>query len=79
VYLHLKGLLDTYTLINEYDQFIEKQEHKDFLSAWAHMRNKYSRALLLLFHLSHIVILSHPTHTFDHSYVHLFRALDIIR
>ncbi|OXU28536.1 hypothetical protein TSAR_008981 [Trichomalopsis sarcophagae] len=79
VYLHLRGLLDAHTLINEYDQFIEKQDRKDFLSAWAHMRNKYSRALLVLFHLSHVVILSHPTHTFDHSYVHLFRALDIVR
>ncbi|KAJ8687988.1 hypothetical protein QAD02_023783 [Eretmocerus hayati] len=79
VYLHLKGLLDTYTLIQEYDDFIEKQERKDFLSAWALMRNKYSRALLALFHLSHVIVLSHPNHSFDYSYVHLFRALDTVR
>lgn len=79
VYLHLRGILDTYTLINEYDRFVEKNECKDFLSTWAHMTSKYARALLVLFHLSHVVILTHPTHTFDYSYVHLFRALDIVR
>ncbi|XP_033223576.1 protein SMG8 [Belonocnema kinseyi] len=79
IYLHLKGFLDTCTLVNEYDQFIENQERKDFLSAWARMRDKYARGLLVLFHVSHILVLSHPTHTFDNSYVHLFRALDILR
>ncbi|XP_015586501.1 protein SMG8 isoform X2 [Cephus cinctus] len=79
VYLHLRGLLDAHTLVSSYDRFIEKHERKDFLSAWAHMRDKYARALLILFHISHIVILTHPTHTFDYSYVHLFRALDIVR
>ncbi|XP_014207374.1 protein SMG8 [Copidosoma floridanum] len=79
VYLHLKGLLDTHALINEYDQFIEKQKRKDFLSAWAHMRHKYCKGLLVLLHISHVVILSHPTHNFDHSYIQLFRAIEIIR
>lgn len=63
----------------EYDKFIEQQDCKDFLSVWAHMRDKYARALLVLFHISHVIILTHPTHTFDYSYVHLFRAMDIVR
>ncbi|XP_032668556.1 protein SMG8 [Odontomachus brunneus] len=79
VYLHLRGLLDTHTLLAEYDKFTEKQDCKDFLSVWAHMRDKYARALLILFHISHVIILTHPTHTFDYNYVHLFRAMDIIR
>lgn len=66
-------------LINEYNHFLENQECKDFLSLWARMRDKYARALLVLFHISHVVLLCHPTHTFDYSYVHLLRAIDIVR
>ncbi|CAK9818597.1 Nonsense-mediated mRNA decay factor SMG8 [Anthophora quadrimaculata] len=79
IYLHLRGLLDTHTLMAEYDKFLEKQDCKDFLSVWAHMRDKYARALLVLFHISHVIVLTHSTHTFDYSYVHLFRAMDIVR
>ncbi|KAL2714327.1 nonsense-mediated mRNA decay factor SMG8 isoform X3 [Vespula squamosa] len=79
VYLHLRGFLDSHTLLSEYDRFVEKQDCKDFLSVWAHMRHKYARALLVLFHISHVIILTHPTHTFDYSYIHLFRAMDIVR
>ncbi|KAG7212648.1 hypothetical protein KM043_012931 [Ampulex compressa] len=79
LYLHLRGLLDTHTLLAEYDSFAEKQDCKDFLSVWAHMRDKYARALLVLFHISHVIVLNHPTHIFDYSYVHLFRAMDIVR
>ncbi|KAL2743606.1 nonsense-mediated mRNA decay factor SMG8 isoform X3 [Vespula maculifrons] len=79
VYLHLRGFLDSHTLLSEYDRFVEKQDCKDFLSVWAHMRYKYARALLVLFHISHVIILTHPTHTFDYSYIHLFRAMDIVR
>nr|XP_012220936.1 PREDICTED: protein SMG8 isoform X2 [Linepithema humile] len=79
IYLHLRGFLDTHTLLTEYDKFTEKQDCKDFLSVWAHMRDKYARALLVMFHISHVIVLTHPTHTFDYSYVHLFRAMDIVR
>ncbi|XP_011266292.1 protein SMG8 [Camponotus floridanus] len=79
VFLHLRGFLDTHTLLTEYDKFTEEQDCKDFLSVWAHMRDKYARALLVLFHISHVIILTHPTHTFDYSYVNLFRAMDIVR
>jgi len=79
VCLNLRGFLDAHTLLAEYDKFTEKQDCKDFLSVWAHMKDKYARALLVLFHISHIMVLTHPTHTFDYSYVHLFRAMDIVR
>ncbi|XP_011306755.1 protein SMG8 [Fopius arisanus] len=79
IYLHLRGLFDGDTLVNEYDNFMKKLDCKDFLSAWAYMRETYAKSLLVLFHISHIIVLHHPTHTFDYSYVHLFRALDVIR
>ncbi|XP_066583120.1 nonsense-mediated mRNA decay factor SMG8-like [Prorops nasuta] len=79
VYLHLKGCLDAYSLINTYNKFTSKQECKDFLSVWAHMKDRYARALLVLFHISHVIILTHPTHNFDYNYIHLFCAMDIVR
>ncbi|XP_023316566.1 protein SMG8 [Trichogramma pretiosum] len=79
VFLHLKGCFDAYTLSKQYNQFVENMEKKDFLHAWANMKDKYSRALLTLFHISHILILTHPTHTFDYSYIPLFKALEIVR
>ena len=79
VYLHLRSLLDTHTLVNQYESFVENRERKDFLSIWAHMRDKCARALLVLFHISHIIIVTNPGHTFDYSYIHLFRALEIVR
>ncbi|XP_023316620.1 protein smg8-like [Trichogramma pretiosum] len=78
VFLHLKGCFDAYTLSKQYNQFVENMEKKDFLHAWANMKDKYSGALLTLFHTSHIFILMHPTLTFDYSYIPLFKALEIV-
>ena len=50
-----------------------------YLSVWADMKYRYARALMFLFTVSHILVISHPTHIFDISYVHLFRALDVMR
>lgn len=79
IYLHLRGIFDTHNLINQYNDFLNKNNCDDFLSAWSHLRDKYARALLVIFQISHIIILTHPTHIFDYSYVHLFRAIDIVR
>jgi protein SMG8 len=50
-----------------------------YLSVWADMKYRYACALMFLFTVSHILVISHPTHIFDISYVHLFRALDAMR
>jgi protein SMG8 len=50
-----------------------------YLSVWANMKYHYACALMFLFIVSHILVISHPTHIFDISYVHLFRALDVMR
>ena len=49
-----------------------------YLSVWADMKYHYARALMFLFNVSHILVISLPTHIFDISYVHLFHALDVI-
>ncbi|PNF37753.1 Protein SMG8 [Cryptotermes secundus] len=79
IYLHLRGVFDVHTLVKSYDLFSKELEEKGYLSVWADMKYRYARALMFLFSVSHILIISHPTHIFDISYVHLFRALDVMR
>ncbi|XP_069701408.1 nonsense-mediated mRNA decay factor SMG8 isoform X3 [Periplaneta americana] len=79
IYLHLRGVFDVHTLVKSYDIFSKELEEKGYLSVWADMKFRYARALMFLFTVSHILIISHPTHIFDISYVHLFRALDAMR
>lgn len=50
-----------------------------FLMAWSSLKLAYARSLLVLFSVSHLLLLCHPTHVFDISYIHLFRTLDAIR
>nr|CAD7597733.1 unnamed protein product [Timema genevievae] len=50
-----------------------------YLCVWAEIKHKYARALMFLFIVSHVLVLSHPTHSFDISYIYLFRALDATR
>ncbi|KAJ8021991.1 Protein SMG8 [Holothuria leucospilota] len=46
---------------------------------WKDQEFDYARALIFMFTVCHIVVLSHPKTTFDTSYVHLFRALETTR
>ena len=43
------------------------------------LRYEQARAALVLFHLCHILVCCLPGHTFDLSYVHLFKSLDNLR
>lgn len=52
---------------------------QSFLSVWTQLKYKYAQALLFLFSVSHIIIYSHPSHVFDTSCIHLFKALDYVR
>ncbi|XP_047108247.1 nonsense-mediated mRNA decay factor SMG8 isoform X1 [Schistocerca piceifrons] len=79
VYLHLRGVFDVHSLVKMYDTFSRDMEQKGYLSVWAELKYHYARALLFLFAVSHILVVYHPTHAFDISYVHLFRALDVVR
>ncbi|UYV68631.1 SMG8 [Cordylochernes scorpioides] len=50
-----------------------------FLEVWSHMQSNLVSGLLLLFTLSHIILLVHPTAVFDTNYIFLFRILDELR
>ncbi|XP_063224663.1 nonsense-mediated mRNA decay factor SMG8 isoform X2 [Bacillus rossius redtenbacheri] len=79
IFLHLRGVFDTHTLVKAFDEFSKDLDEKGYLCVWAGLNHQYARALLLLFLVSHVLVLCHPTHGFDTSYVHLFRALDAAR
>lgn len=83
MYLHLKSLLDSSKFVQHYEDLIEKikatRESDDFLTVYDEIKSSFARALLLLFCVSHIVILSHPSHTFDISYIQYFKAAENLR
>lgn len=83
IYLHLYSLLDTANFVQHYSTLIEQcneqNKNTDFLSIYNDIKSSYARALLLLFHISHIVILSQPGNSFDINYVQIFKSLDTIR
>lgn len=83
VYLHLFSLLDTANFVQHYSSLVEKCKNNDtntdFLSVYNEIKSSYARAFLLLFHISHIVILSQPGNTFDLNYLQIFKSLDTIR
>ena len=71
--------LDTHSMAEKCRQSEDVLEHKGILSFWSSRRYEHARALLSLFHLSHILVCCSPGHTFDISYVHLFKSLDNLR
>nr|CAD7392788.1 unnamed protein product [Timema cristinae] len=79
IYLHLRGVFDVHTLVKTFDQVSKDLDEKGYLCVWAEIKHKYARALMFLFIVSHVLVLSHPTHSFDISYIYLFRALDATR
>ncbi|XP_066949064.1 nonsense-mediated mRNA decay factor SMG8-like isoform X2 [Macrobrachium rosenbergii] len=79
VYLHLTGAYDASALISSLEKMHHLLQEKGFLMAWSSLKLAYARSLLVLFSVSHILLLCHPTHVFDISYIHLFRTLDTVR
>lgn len=51
----------------------------DFLVATGDIAATVARHFLLLVHLCHIIVLSHPTPIFDLSYINLFKSVDDLR
>ncbi|GAB6031120.1 hypothetical protein CHUAL_007928 [Chamberlinius hualienensis] len=79
IYLHLIGVFDSCDFINTCKTLSSQIESKGFLSSWADMKYTQAKALLFLFSITHIMLIVHPTTTFDVGYVHLFRTIDGIR
>ncbi|XP_022244438.1 protein SMG8-like isoform X2 [Limulus polyphemus] len=79
IFLHLIGSFDTKCLLQKCHSIENELKEKTFLEVWSDLQCSFSKALLLIFHLSHIILVAHPTTTFDVSYIHLFQTLDSVR
>ncbi|CAH0399037.1 unnamed protein product [Chilo suppressalis] len=83
LYLHAVTYLDTKQLTKLAENLDEnsKSTEKDadaahWLVAAGELAADSCRTIALLFHLCHIVVLSHPTPVFDLGYLQLFKAID---
>ncbi|XP_018320729.1 protein smg8 [Agrilus planipennis] len=83
IYLNVRSMMDTDIFIEHYEELVKKYEqyHKtsDFLAVYNEIKSVFARILLLLFSVSHIVILSHPKPIFDVSYIQFLKAVDSLR
>ncbi|ENN78691.1 hypothetical protein YQE_04863, partial [Dendroctonus ponderosae] len=79
IYLHLYSLFDTDILLEKLEElYRDKGCFEDFLETNNDIKTSFCRYCLLLFYISHIVILSHPGTSFDNSYIQCFKALDLL-
>ncbi|XP_037082118.1 protein smg8-like [Pollicipes pollicipes] len=79
VYLHLRSTLDTSVLCRICRDLKNKIDENGFLTCWSELRYSAARALLFLFSVSHLLVLYHPSHVFDLSYIQMFLAIDACR
>lgn len=68
-------LLDQCTNSEEYDEGYVP----DFNTIYNEVKNSYAKAMLLLFHISHIIVISQPGSTFDISYLQTLKAIELAR
>ncbi|XP_022826368.1 protein SMG8 [Spodoptera litura] len=86
LYLHAITYLDTKRLTSLAASLNEESESEDqeadaanWLVASGELAAESCKAIALLFHLCHIVVLSSPTSVFDLGYLQLFKAIDAYR
>ncbi|KAM7310608.1 protein SMG8 [Ixodes scapularis] len=79
IFLYCFGAFDSACLVQVCKRMEQDLKDKSFLDVWSDLHCTVAQSLLFLFHVSHLVLVVHPTATLDVSYVHLFRTLDNIR
>lgn len=79
LYVHLIGIFDAYNVSVMCKKISTELSEKGYLHVFSSMKFKYAKALLMLFSISHIVLVIHPGSSFDVTYLHLFRTLDTVR
>ncbi|CAG2174798.1 unnamed protein product, partial [Oppiella nova] len=79
IFLHLTSVLDSLAM-TQICRNIEKDIYeKGFLQVWPDLQSNLCKALLLLFHLSHIIVIVSPSPHFDLNQINMFRILDSTR
>ncbi|BFZ23591.1 hypothetical protein BsWGS_26630 [Bradybaena similaris] len=79
LYMHLLSCYDINILVQKCQKLAGNFNAQEFYTWCQEEDLKHAKALLLLFTLSHLVLLYHPGSTFDLSYLKLFRILDSLR
>ncbi|XP_022901917.1 nonsense-mediated mRNA decay factor SMG8 [Onthophagus taurus] len=79
IYLHAFTLMDTNCFLEHYENLVEKNKETNFLSIYDQVKSSFAKTMLILFHVSHIVVLSHPGSTFDVNFIQYFKAVDSLR
>ncbi|KAK7494187.1 hypothetical protein BaRGS_00014660 [Batillaria attramentaria] len=79
LYLHLLSHLDSPCLAHHCKLMATAETTEDFYKYWQDSEFRYAKMLLLIFCMSHIVLLVHPGSTLEVSYIKLFRILDSVR
>lgn len=79
-YLDTKQLTALAANLDEDSKSTDKDaDASNWLVASGELAAESCRAIALLFHLCHIVVLSSPTPVFDLGYLQLFKAIDAYR
>ncbi|CAL1543691.1 unnamed protein product [Lymnaea stagnalis] len=79
MFLHLISFYDTNLLAKKCQELADDVNAQELYRLCHDDDLKHAKTLLLLFNLSHIILLYHPGSTFDLSYLKLFHILDNIR
>ncbi|TRY95405.1 hypothetical protein DNTS_005480, partial [Danionella cerebrum] len=79
LYLVLTSVLDNHRLIRACESLTSSLGHAEAHEFWKAAEKDHCLQLLFLFSLCHILLLVHPTCSFDVTYDRMFRALDALR
>ncbi len=79
LYLVLTSVFDNRQLIRACESLTAGLGHAEAHDIWKAAENDHCLQLLYLFSLCHVLLLVHPTCSFDVTYDRMFRALDALR
>ncbi|EDV23815.1 uncharacterized protein TRIADDRAFT_57395 [Trichoplax adhaerens] len=79
VYINQASLYDTKELAYLCQKFNSDLSTWEHFQKWKRNEHKQLLSLLFIFSISHIILITHPSHKFDLSYLRLFRGLNAIR
>lgn len=79
LFLVLTSVLDNRQLLRACESLTAGLAHADVQEVWKGAEKEHCLQLLFLFSVCHVLLLVHPTCTFDVTYDRLFRALDALR
>lgn len=81
--MHAYTQLDAECFVNSFEELLSSNDSEetesDFLLMYNNVKCSFAKTLLVLFYISHIVVINHPNCNFDINYVQYFKALDSLR